>query len=192
MPPTDRDPLAEAALRRELPAAVYACNAPLSALRTAELFTVMTLRLWVEENVLCDTCRPAERRQEGRWRGGLRAAGIEPSAAPAFDMLCRLSFATTARRLDVRRSGNPRLGRDEALFLQCLGLLQHRRSGSAERLLGEWLPRAAHGTALLAAMQLASALDAARLHIPQRSGGATRVRVIPFPRDRARMAGQPR
>src|SRR5690606_27857976 len=100
----------------------------------------------------------AERRQEGRWRGGLTAAGIEPSAAPAFDMLCRLSFATATRRLDVRRSGDPRLGRDEALFLQCLGLLQHRRSGSAERLLGEWLPRAAHGTALLAAMQLASAL----------------------------------
>jgi len=66
----------------------------------------------------------------------------------------------------VREQQCPRLGRDEALLLECVSLLQHEQHSRAEQILGLWLQPAAQRMALIAALQLSAALAGARLRIP--------------------------
>ena len=139
-----------------LPVAQYAANAPLHALGTAAAFLVMTVRLWAAPG------------REGApvWREGLIVTGIDRAASPPFDRLLRL-LSSSRRALDVRGQQCPRLGRDEALLLECVSLLQHEQRPQAEQILGLWLRPAAQRMALIAALQLSAALSGARLRIPR-------------------------
>lgn len=148
-----------------LPTAQYAANAPLATLDTAAAFLVMTLRLWATPAAGQDgdsRHRPWGNRS---WREGLIVAGIDRTASPPLDRLLRL-IGTCKRPLDVREQQCPRLGRDEALLVQCVSLLQHEQSPQAEQILGLWLAPAARRMALIAAQQLSAALEGARLRIP--------------------------
>lgn len=156
-----------------LPAAQYAANAPLNTLGTAAAFLVMTVRLWA-----------ATGSDRGcSWREGLIIAGIDRTASPPFDRLLRL-LATGRQSLDVRTRQCPRLGRDEALLLECVSLLQHEQSPRAEQILGLWLRPAARRMALIAALQLSAALAGARLRIPPCPARAESV-VLPLRRPAA-------
>ena len=144
---------------------VYADNAPLAELGTAELLVVASVRLWALPYKEPEGTHPD-------WRAGFCAAGIEEEGAPAFDMLLRIVVGGTQRPLDVRCPRCAYLGKDEAWLLQLASLLQRERLGEAEAVLREWLPPAALRMALLPAKTFADALSAAFLSIPLRHGEA--------------------
>jgi hypothetical protein len=66
---------------------------------------------------------------------GLRQDGIEH-----FDLLMRSLMHVSYRPLDMRCRCASDLGKDEAVILQTIALLQRTHSGAALRMLSEWLP----------------------------------------------------
>ena len=150
------------------PRPVYAVDAPLAELATAELFVVSALRLWALPHRDPGGSHPD-------WRGGFFAAGIDDEGMTAFDVLLRIAATAAKRPLDVRCLRCPRLGEDEAWLLQLVSLLQRRRRGEAAAILGEWLPPAAQRMALMPAEGFADALGAVGLGIvlrhPEAAGG---------------------
>jgi len=108
----------------------YVAEMPLAGLKTAELFLLTTLRLWLAAH---------RRAQVPDWRQGLAAAGLMEDGAPDFDMMLRILIAGV-RQLDSRAAGHPRLSADEALLLRLFGALQHGETGEAVEILQAWLP----------------------------------------------------
>ncbi len=143
------------------PTPVYAANEPLADLRTAELFVVSSLRLWVLPHRDPTGIHPD-------WRGGFVAAGIDDVGVPAFDGLFQIVAAAARRSLDVRCLRCARLGEDEGFLLQLLSLLQRERAVAANAILGDWLPPAAARMALLPARGFAMALADGGIAIPLR------------------------
>jgi hypothetical protein len=144
---------------------VYADDAPLAELGTAELLVVASLRLWA-----LPFKYPRESHPD--WRAGFCAAGIEDEGAPAFDILFRIVLQSAKRPLDVRCPCCAQLGKDEAWLLQLASLLQRERLEEAAGVLAEWLPPAALRMAMLPAKSFADALSAGRLRIPLRHASA--------------------
>jgi hypothetical protein len=108
----------------------YVAEMPLAGLKTAELFLLTTLRLWLAAH---------RRTQAPDWRQGLAAAGLMEDGAADFDMTLRILIAGV-RQLDSRPAGHPRLSADEARLLRLFGALQHGDVGEAVAILQAWLP----------------------------------------------------
>lgn len=147
------------------PCCVYADEAPLAELGTAELLVVASIRLWALPVKYPEESHPD-------WRAGFCAAGIEDEGAPAFDILFQIVLRSAKRPLDVRCPCCAQLGKDEAWLLQLASLLQRERLEGAAAILGEWLPPATLPMALLPAKCFADALSAGRLRIPLRHARA--------------------
>lgn len=148
-----------------LPRPRYGKDMPLTALRTAELLLLQTLRLWVA-GVLAEqdgTPRPPD------WQGGLEAAGLTGGGIRSFDGFWRLLAAAPLRRLEVRHPACPHLSRDEGWFLQALQRLQAGDETQAEAILGTWLPPAGLRLTLVPLQTLAESLTGAGLILPARS-----------------------
>ena len=108
----------------------YVAEMPLAGFKTAELFLLTTLRLWLA----------AQRRATvPDWRRGLAAAGLAEDGAADFDMTLRILVAG-ARTLNSRETGHPRLSADEGRLLRLFGALQHGDTGEAVAILQAWLP----------------------------------------------------
>lgn len=108
----------------------YVAEMPLAGFKTAELFLLTTLRLWLA----------AQRRAAvPDWRQGLAAAGLAEDGAPDLDMALRILIAG-ARTLDSRETAHPRLSADEACLLRLFGALQHGDTSAAVAILQAWLP----------------------------------------------------
>jgi hypothetical protein len=137
----------------------YVTDAHLIELRTAELFVVTSMRLWA-----APYRDPAGDHPE--WQYGFAAARIGGDGVVGFDTLFRILVAAHRRCFDVRCLRNGRLGQDEALLLQLVGLLQRGRIDEALTVLAEWLPPAAVHMALLPAQRFAAALAEVGLLIP--------------------------
>ena len=148
-----------------LPLPVYAGRTPLAELQTAELFVVMSLRLWVAAH------RDPTSVALG-WRTGFDAAGLDDAGRDAFDALFRTVAATASRSLDVRCPRCGELGEDEGRLLQLLSLLQRRRPGEAAAILSDWMPNAARRLAFVAAQGFAVSLLEGGLAIPLRHAEA--------------------
>jgi hypothetical protein len=142
------------------PPAVYAAETPLAEMQMAELFVVVSLRLWVLQH-----CDPTGVHRD--WRDGFTAAGIDDAGRDAFDALFKIVAATALRRLDVRCPRCIALGEDEGRLLQLLSLLQRGRQGAAA-ILSDWMPTAAGRVALIAAEGFAESLLDGGLPIPLR------------------------
>jgi hypothetical protein len=137
----------------------YVTDAHLIALRTAELLVVSSMRLWA-----APYRDPAG--DHSGWQQGFAAARIDGDGLAGFDVLFRIIVAAHRRCLDVRCLRNGRLGRDEALMLQLVGVLQRARIDDALAILAEWLSPAAVHVALLPAQRFAAGLAEAGLLIP--------------------------
>ena len=117
----------------------YVAEMPLAGFKTAELFLLTTLRLWLAAH---------RRVQVPDWRQGLAAAGLMEDGAPDFDMTLRILAAGVrgagdafcAAYLDSRAAGHPRLSADEARLLRLFGALQRGETGDAVGILQAWLP----------------------------------------------------
>ena len=144
-----------------VPCRAYPENAPMTELRTGELFAVMALRFWAAAYK-----EPAEDRY--RWQAGFEAADISDEGATAFNAIFLLVATAAQRPLDVRCPKCLSLGNDEASFLQMIGLLQRDCITGAELVLMGWLPPAAARTALPFVISLAQAMAERGLRIPQR------------------------
>jgi hypothetical protein len=148
-----------------LPPPVYAAKTPLSELQTAELFVVVSLRLWVA------ALRDPTSVDRG-WRSGFDAAGLDAVGRDAFDALFRTVAATALRSLDVRCPRCAELGADEGRLLQLLSLIQRGRSGEAAAILADWMPASARRLALVSAQDFAASLLEGGLLIPLRHAEA--------------------
>ena len=144
-----------------MPCRAYPENAPMTELRTGELFAVMALRFWAAAYK-----EPSEDRF--RWQSGFEAAEISDEGATAFNAIFLIVAASAQRPLDVRCPKCLSLGDDEAAFLQMLGLLQRDCITGAELVLMGWVPPTAARTALPFLASLAHAMAERRLRIPQR------------------------
>lgn len=163
-------PLSQPEFLHDAPPPVYAARTPLAELQTAELFVVMSLRLWVL------ALRDPTSVTLG-WRSGFDAAGLDAAGRGAFDALFRTVAATALRSLDVRCPRCGELGEDEGRFLQLLSLLHCGRSDGAAAILADWVPRAASRLALISAQGFAASLQDGGLPIPLRhveAGGTSR------------------
>jgi hypothetical protein len=149
----------EAVMSTPVPA--YSAKTLLGELHTPEIFVVTLVRLRAAAQL-----DPASVPED--WRSGLRAAGVAPAGADAFDLLMHLLGTVLHVRLDIRSLRCGGLGEGEALLLQALSQLQHDRYEQAEQILGRWLPPGASRVAALQAQRFARALAAARLVIPLR------------------------
>jgi hypothetical protein len=138
----------------------YPHNAPVAELCTAEMFTVVSLRLWLEAR--CD------RDTDERWRRGFVLAGLDDAAATTFHSLMMYAAMGARHALDIRRHHDPRLGADEARVLDLIGLLQRGCTTQAELALRGWLSFAAARSVLPLAMALAAAMAEQGLKVPQR------------------------
>src|SRR5581483_6075138 len=143
------------------PGRVYPTNTPVEDLQVAEMFLVATLRLWAAPHRDPAATHP-------HWRTGFSAGGLDDDGASAFDGLLRVIAIATRRPLDIRCVKCPRLGEDEASFLQLIGLIQRGCKVGADLILAEWLPPAAARTALSYAVIVAMALRGRDLVVPQR------------------------
>ena len=99
----------------------YVAEMPLAGFKTAELFLLTTLRLWLAAH---------RRTAVPDWRRGLAAAGLAEDGAPDLDMALRILIAGV-RTLDSRETAHPRLSADEARLLRLFGALQHGDTGEA-------------------------------------------------------------
>lgn len=98
-----------------------------------------------ERTILCavrtwlrPTCETA--RGDVHWREILRGVGLRHDGIEHFDLLMRSLMQVSYRPLDMRCRCASDLGKDEAVVLQTIALLQKTHSGAALRMLGEWLP----------------------------------------------------
>jgi hypothetical protein len=155
------------------PRPAYAADAPVAELRTAELFVVSSLRLWVLPHTDPGGLHPD-------WRMGFHCAGIEDDGADAFDAMLHAIASNAVQTLDVRCPRCPRLGEDEAWLLQLAGTLQRRQLRDAVAILGGWLSPAAVRIAVECADRFAAGLAASGLHLRvPRAATATIYRFAP-------------
>ena len=136
----------------------YVAEMPLAGLRTAELFLLTTLRLWLAAHRRADV---------PDWRQGFAAAGLMEDGAPDFDMTLRILVAG-ARRLDSRPAGHPRLSADEARMLRLFGALQRGDTGEAVGILQASLPSEPLRWLLRYARSFVGVMAAQRLILPDR------------------------
>ena len=139
----------------------YVAEMPLAGLKTAELFLLTTLRLWLAAH---------RRAQVPDWRQGLAAAGLLEDGAPDFDMTLRILIAGV-RKLDSRPAGHPRLSADEARLLRLFGALQHGETGEAVAILQAWLPSRPLGWLLRYARSFVGVMATQKLILPDRMPG---------------------
>lgn len=137
----------------------YPPETSLRGLRTAELFLVLSVRLWVQAAV-------APERAAGDWREGCRHAGIDEDGMEAFDNLFGIIAAAVDRGLEVHPFDCPRLGIDEAWLLAAVAEMQHRREAGFGCVLTNWLPPAARRSAYGPLLGVAAALARVRLIVP--------------------------
>lgn len=136
----------------------YVAEMPLAGFKTAELFLLTTLRLWLA----------AQRRAAvPDWRRGLAAAGLAEDGAPDLDMALRILVAG-ARQLDSRETFHPRLSGDEARLLRLFGALQHGDTGEAVEILQAWLPSKPLRWLLRYARSFVGVMVAQKLILPDR------------------------
>lgn len=136
----------------------YVAEMPLAGLKTAELFLLTTLRLW-----LAAQCRAAI----PDWRRGLAAAGLAEDGAPDLDMALRILIAGV-RTLDSRETAHPRLSADEARLLRLFSALQHGDTGEAVEILQAWLPSNPLRWLLRYARSFVGVMATQRLILPDR------------------------
>jgi len=144
--------------------AVYAEDAPMTALVAAELLLVISTRLFV--------LRRAAAGLGADWRDGLRAAGVGRPGLCAFEALFTIVGHGQVRPLDIRCPCRRRLGADEGRLLQLVSLFQHGEPEAASAILGDWLAPIAERLAQTQAKALAGALNRAGLVIPWRPAQA--------------------
>jgi hypothetical protein len=86
--------------------------------------------------------RPACESARGslHWRDILSGVGLRQDGIEHFDLLMRSLMHVAYRPLDMRCRCASDLGKDEAVILQTIALLQKTHSGAALRMLNEWLP----------------------------------------------------
>ena len=86
--------------------------------------------------------RPACEAARGgvHWRDILSGVGLRQDGIEHFDLLMRSLMHVSYRPLDMRCRCASDLGKDEAVILQTIALLQKTHSGAALRMLSEWLP----------------------------------------------------
>lgn len=146
-------------------APVYAPNALVADLRTAEMYVVCAVRLWLANHRgVAGAARDLER--------GFDMAGV---ADEGMSGLCRFFDAvavTASRSLDIRCVRCAHLGADEAVMLQAVSLLQQGFRHSVAMLFADWLPAAALRVALPALADFAAVLAGAGLIVPRRHGAA--------------------
>jgi hypothetical protein len=147
-------------LARGLPE--YPLDARLGELRTAEVFLVVSLRLWNTGEV-----NPAA--GDLRWRVGFHAAGVDLCGTLAFEQLCRMVAIASRRATQVRSLGCLTLSRDEALLLQSIGQMQLGLPAHAQGSLRELCPPAAIRFLLHPAQTLAASLGRCGLWLPRRT-----------------------
>ena len=136
----------------------YVAEMPLAGLKTAELFLLTTLRLWLAAHHRADV---------PDWRQGFAAAGLMEDGAPDFEMTMRILVAGV-RRLDSRPARHPRLGADEARLLRLFGTLQRGETGEALGILQAWLPSKPLRWLLRYARSFVGVMAAQRLILPDR------------------------
>lgn len=136
----------------------YVAEMPLAGFKTAELFLLTTLRLWL-----------AAHRRAGvpDWRRGLAAAGLAEDGAPDLDMALHILIAGV-RALDSRETAHPRLSADEARLLRLFGALQHGDTAAAVEILQAWLPSKPLRWLLRYARSFLSVMAAQKLILPDR------------------------
>lgn len=137
----------------------YVAEMPLAGFKTAELFLLTTLRLWL-----------AARRRASvpDWRRGLAAAGLAEDGAPDLDMALRILIAG-ARTLDSRETAHPRLSADEARLLRLFAALQHGDTGEAVAILQAWVPSKPLRWLLRYARSFVGVMAIQRLILPDRT-----------------------
>jgi hypothetical protein len=136
----------------------YVAEMPLAGFKTAELFLLTTLRLWLAAQR--HTAVPD-------WRRGLAAAGLAEDGAPDLDMALRILVAG-ARTLDSRAANHPRLSADEARLLRLFGALQHGDTAATVEILQAWLPAKPLRWLLRYARSFLSVMAAQKLILPDR------------------------
>jgi hypothetical protein len=131
---------------------------PLAGLKTAELFLLTTLRLWLATH---------RRANVPDWRQGLAAAGVMEEGAADFDMTLRILIAG-ARQLGSNPAGHPRLSADEAQLLRLFGALQRGDASEAVGILQAWLPSKRLRWLLRYARSFVGVMATQRLILPER------------------------
>jgi hypothetical protein len=91
------------------------------------------VRTWLRP--ACETARGSL-----HWRDILSDAGLRNDGIEHFDLLMRSLMRVSYHPLDMRCRCATELGKDEAVMLQTIALLQKTHSGAALRMLSEWLP----------------------------------------------------
>ena len=159
----------ELAMPQSRPAAVYCLDTPIAELRTAELFGVSTLRLWVAGYVAGPKAMdPETGAPVPGWRDGFAAAGLDESIPAAFDVLFRIVAAGARRKLDIRCPTCRALGEDEGAWLQTISLIQGGCLPEAKAILDDWLQPTSSRMAMVPAKAFALAMADAGLRIPRR------------------------
>ncbi len=118
---------------RENHVSPYVAEMPVAGLKTAELFLLTTIRLWL-------SAQRNPRAVVADWRQGLAAARLAEDGAPDFDMTLRILSAAAKPALASRDAGHPSLSADEARLLQLFGALQRGETGDAVLSLQTWMP----------------------------------------------------
>ncbi len=138
----------------------YVAEMPLAGFKTAELFLLTTLRLWLAAHRRADVAD---------WRQGLAAVGLMEDGAADLDMALRILVAGV-RRLDSRPAGHPRLSADEARLLRLFVALQRGETGAAVDIMQAWLPSKPLRRLLRYARSFVGVMAAQRLIFPDRMG----------------------
>ena len=149
--------------------AAYPPNAPVADLRTAELFVLCAVRLWV--------ARFRNSVENGEWAShdlerGFAAAGVADEGLAGLCRFFDVVVAAVQKPLDMRCVKCPALGEDEGQLLQAVSLFQHGQADGAAVVLRDWLPAAALRLALDELAQFANAVIDAGLVLPRRHGAA--------------------
>ena len=106
---------------------------PLDAVGAPDHTVLSAVRTWLRP--ACESARGSL-----HWRDILSEAGLRQDGIEHFDLLMRSLMCVSYRPLDMRCRCATELGKDEAVMLQSIALLQKTHSGAALRILGEWLP----------------------------------------------------
>jgi hypothetical protein len=99
-----------------------------------ERTVLSAVRTWLRP--ACETARGGA----VHWRDILSGVGLRQDGIEHFDLLMRSLMHVSYRPLDMRCRCASDLGKDEAVILQTIALLQKTHSGAALRMLAEWLP----------------------------------------------------
>lgn len=144
------------------PAVKPARDTRLDALKTAEIFVVVSLRLW-------NTGEVNARLGDLRWRVGFESAGVDLCGLLAFDQLCRMLAIAASRPTQVRSLSCAQQSRDEALVVQTIAQMQRGLPLDAAATLRELCPPAAVRFLLRPAQALGASLARRGLKLPDRT-----------------------